>query len=186
MTEPASPLPPEAAVRRDWPDLGDLVRHIVDTHHRYVRDAIPAITTGLHRLVNQYAPVHPELHPIRQTFAQLGEELLTHMEKEEHILFPYIDELAAAHERKGPFPASPFGTIANPVRMMEDDHQEALALVATLRDLTHDYTPARDWAGVDAACYAGLARFEADLRQHIDLENTVLFPRALDLEARLT
>ncbi len=170
----------------DWPDLGALVRHIVDTHHRYVRQALPAITTDLHRLVSEHGPGHPELHRVRQTFAHLAEELLAHMEKEEHILFPYIGELAVAHNRTGPFPPSPFGTIANPVRMMEDEHEAALALVASLRDLTHGYAAPPEWPQDDAACYAGLARFEADLRQHIDLENTLLFPRALDLEERLT
>ena len=172
------------AAADDWPDLGALVRYIIDTHHRYVRGAVPAITQALHRLVTQHGQSQPDLHPIRQTFAQLGDELLTHMEKEENILFPYIEELAAAHRRTSPFPPSPFGTIANPVRMMEDDHQEALTLMAGLRDLTHDYAPARDWTAEDAACFTALSRFEADLRTHIELENTVLFPRALDLEER--
>lgn len=185
MTEPASTHAPAIGTPSDWPDLGLLVRHIIDTHHGYVRRAIPAITQALHRLANQYGASHPELHPIRQTFAQLGDELLTHMEKEEHILFPYIGELAAAHRRTGSFPPSPFGTVANPVRMMEDDHQEALALMASVRALTQGYTPAPEWPPEDAACYAALARFEADLRQHIELENTVLFPGALDLEERL-
>lgn len=169
----------------DWPDLGELVRYIVATHHHYVRHAVPAVTKALGRLVNHYGPSHPELHPIRQTFAQLGDELLTHMEKEENILFPYIEELAAAHRRTGPFPPSPFGTIANPVRMMEDDHQEALALMARLRALTHGFAPRAEWSAEDREGYAALSRFEADLLQHVDIENTVLFPRALDLEERL-
>lgn len=173
------------AAADDWPDLGALVRHIVATHHRFVRNAVPAVAQALNRLANQYGPGHPELHPIRQTFAQLGDELLTHMEKEEHILFPYIEELAAAHERTGRFPPSPFGTIANPVRMMEDDHQEALALMARLRELTHDFAAPAEWSAEDRAGYAALARFEADLIRHVGIENTVLFPRALDLEERL-
>lgn len=185
MTRPASPQTPATGTPSDWPDLGLLVRHIIDTHHDYVRRAIPAITRALHQLVNRYGASHPELHATRQTFAQLGEELLTHMEKEEHILFPYIGELAAAHRGTGPFPSSPFGTVANPVRMMEDDHQEALALIESIRTLTRGYTPAPEWPDEDAACYGVLVQFEADLRRHVELENTVLFPGALDLEDRL-
>lgn len=185
MAESASPHLPGTSEPDEWRNLGDLVRHIIDTHHRYVRQAVPALTAQLRRLVNTYGHGHPELHSIRQTFTQLGEELLTHMEKEENILFPYIRELAAAHSGSEPFPANPFGTVANPVRMMEDDHQEALALMASLHSLTLGYTPAHDWPEDDAACYAELAHFEADLLQHITLENTVLFPRALDLEERL-
>ncbi len=186
MTESASRDPAAPPEPDHWPDLGLLVRHIVETHHRYVRQAVPEITVGLHHLVNVHGPTHPSLHRVRQMFARLGEELRTHMEKEEHILFPYITELAGASARTGPFPPSPFGTVANPVRMMEDDHQDALGLIADLRELTEGYTPPLEWSSDDAACYAALARFEADLRRHIQLEDTVLFPGALDLEERLT
>jgi regulator of cell morphogenesis and NO signaling len=170
----------------DWPDLGALVRHIVDTHHRYVRSAVPAITTALQRLGDQHGHTRPDLRRVPQAFAELADELLTHMHKEENILFPYIAELAAADRRTQPCPSSPFGTIANPVRLMEDDHQKAMTLMEGLRNLTHDYTPDPGWTTENAACYAALARFDADLRTHIDLENSVLFPRALDLEERLT
>ena len=162
MTESASSNAPEAPGADDWRDLGELVRHIVDTHHRYLRQALPDITAGLNHLVNQHGLGHPELHRVRQTFAQLGEELLAHLEKEEHILFPYITELAGTQDRTGRLASSPFGTIANPVRMMEDDHLDALGLMAGLRDLTRGYVPPPEWPQADAACYGALARFEAD------------------------
>jgi regulator of cell morphogenesis and NO signaling len=174
------------AAAADWPDLGALVQHIIHTHHRYVRVALPAIAQALQRLADQHGQTLPDLQPVRRMFAQLGEELLTHMEKEEQILFPYITELAATQRRTGPLPPSPFGTIAHPVRMMEDDHQEALTLMADLRTLTNQYTPDASWTPEDAACYSALSRFEADLVAHIELENTVLFPRALDLEEHLS
>jgi len=182
MTEsvfhPSGAPPPD-----DWRNLGDLVRHIVHAHHHYVRRALPEITAGLNDLATRHGAVHPHLHQVRQTFAALGDALLMHMEKEEHILFPYITELAGSIGR---LPPSPFGTIANPVRMMEDDHEDALAHLAELRTLTNSFTAPPEWAPGDAAPYIALARFGADLQQHIHLENTVLFPGALDLEVRLT
>lgn len=186
MTEPTASHPAGASARDEWHDLGALVRHIVDRHHHYVRTEVPAITTGLNRLVNTHSHAHPELHQVRQAFAQLGADLLAHMEKEEHILFPYIDELVAAHRRTGPFPPSPFGTVANPVRMMEDEHRDALALLESLRTLTNNFAAPFDWAKSDAVTLAALARFGADLVEHIRLEDTILFPQALDLEERLT
>ena len=168
-----------------WPDLEALIRHIVETHHRYVRQAVPALTATLHQLVDRHGATTAPLHELRQAFAQLSEELLTHMEREEHILFPYVAELAAAQRRTGPLPPSPFGTVANPVRMMEDDHQDALALIARIRSLADGYVAPNDWPSDDRACYDALGRFESDLRAHIEIEDTVLFPRALDLEERL-
>ncbi len=186
MTEPAPSRHGGTAATGEWPDLGVLIRHIIDRHHRYVREEVSAITSGLNHLVNAHGHTHPELHQTRQAFAQLGADLLAHMDKEEHILFPYINELVVASRGTGSFPPSPFGTIVNPVRMMEDEHQHALTILSGLRALTHNFTPPLDWPGSDGASLAALARFGADLLEHIRLEDTILFPRALDLEEQLT
>lgn len=168
----------------DWPDLALLTRHIVETHHQYVRASIPRISACLDALAQDVDMSGPELPRVRTTFSALGLELLAHLTKEEQILFPYIDELARAkHDQNRP-PSSPFGTIANPVRMMEDDHVAALELMEQIRNLTHRYTRLE---GAPAAqrCLSHLAAFDADLRVHTNIENHVLFPRALDLENEL-
>lgn len=185
MTQPNSPSP-EACPPDDWRDLSALAGYIVAAHHRYVRDAVPDLNRHLHRLVERQGLSRPELPTVEHTFAQLGHDLLAHLEKEEHILFPYICELAAAESGLTPLPPNPFGTIANPLRMMEEEHRTAIAHLEALRDLTGHYVPPADWPRADADCYASLARFDADLQRHVYLENTLLFPRALDLEGRLS
>ena len=164
--------------------LDRMTRLIIDQHHRYVREATPTINAWLDKLVSRHGARHPELAQVRDTFRELGDELATHMAKEENILFPFIDALAAA-ERGGGHPASPFGTILNPVRVMEADHQLAGELQSRLRTLTSGFEPPADGCTTYRLCYAELAHFEADLHRHIHLENNVLFPRALDLEQTL-
>jgi regulator of cell morphogenesis and NO signaling len=107
------------------------------------------------------------------------------MVKEEHILFPYIDALAAASRAGGRLPSSPFGTILNPIGMMEAEHRHAGDQLETLRRLTDAYTPPADGCTTYRLCYEELARFEADLHRHVHLENNVLFPRAVELEREL-
>ena len=107
------------------------------------------------------------------------------MVKEENVLFPYIDELAAAVRAGSRLPSSPFGTVLHPVRAMEEDHRAAAELTAELRALTSDFTPPADACQTYRSCFAELERFEADLRTHVHLENHVLFPRAIELEQRL-
>ncbi len=175
-SEDATPSPEQ------WPDLSLLTRHIIDTHHHYVRTALPSITAGLHQLVSQAGADHPELVRVREIFVALGGELIAHMTKEEQILFPYIDELAGARRLGTTPPPSPFGTIANPVRMMEEDHEEALGQVQRLRELTHGYSTPADGTADHHRCLSELAAFDADLQRHTTIENTVLFPQALDLE----
>lgn len=166
--------------------LDDLVGHIVSTHHDYARQAIPDIAASLRVLATIAADERPELRLIRQTFDHLGTSLLGHMDKEEHLLFPYLRDLAAAEATQAPLPPGPFGTLANPVRMMEDEHLDILRMLDCLRDLTHHYQPPPVALPGLADCYEALRRFDADLRAHVRLEEHNLYPRGLDLEARLT
>jgi regulator of cell morphogenesis and NO signaling len=170
----------------EWNDLGVLTRHIVETHHRYVRDTTPVVSAWLDKLTRKHGAMHPELEMIRETFGRLGDELAAHMTKEENILFPFIDDLAHASRTGGRPPRSPFGTLLNPVRVMETDHELAGQLLDDLRRLTGGFTPPRDGCETYRLCFRELERFSADLHRHVHLENNVLFPRALDLEEGLS
>jgi regulator of cell morphogenesis and NO signaling len=173
------------AAPAEWQDLAALTRHIVNRHHGYVRATLPAITAWLDRLVAKHGERHPELDVIRQTFKKLSDELTTHMMKEENILFPYIEDLAKAHERGAHSPSSPFGTVHNPIRMMEAEHELAGELAATIRAQSSGYVPPADACTTYRLCYAELQEFERDLHRHVHLENYVLFPRAVELERAL-
>jgi regulator of cell morphogenesis and NO signaling len=164
-----------------WP-LDRLIDHIVARHHTYTRLALPAIRTYLTKLEAVHGQRHPELVHVRRTFDELSEDLLHHLYKEEQILFPYVRELVH-HARHPASPLlNPFGTVENPIRMMEHEHQEAGDALRLLRGLTQGYETPPDGCGTYAACMAELSRFERDLHRHIHLENNVLFPAAVALE----
>ena len=67
--------------------------------------------------------------------------------------------------------------------MMTQEHDAAGTLLADIRDLSHGFTAPEDACPTYHAFYDGLKEFEQDLHQHIHLENNILFPRAIDLEA---
>ncbi len=170
----------------EWKELDDLSRYIVRRHHGYVREQTPVIAAYLDKLVARHGERHPELAEIRAIFTSLSEEMAAHMMKEENILFPFIELLAVNARKGGRLPAGPFGTVMNPVRMMEEDHREAGESLTQLRQLTSAYTPPPDGCTTYRLCYKELADFEADLHRHIHLENSVLFPQAVELERRLS
>lgn len=172
--------------RTDPERLLVLLDHITTTHHVYVRRAIPDITRQLKRLKSTAGLERPELALVLATFERMAVTLLAHLDKEEHLLFPYIRELAAATVAGGPLPTNPFGTIVHPLRMMEDEHTSAVADLRILEDLTRHYAPPSLRIPGLAEAYGALKGFDADLREHIRKEDHDLFPRALDLEARFT
>jgi len=159
-----------------------LVEHIVETHHGYVRTALPLIARYLAKLLEVHGGRHPELAEVRVAFARIARDLEQHMMKEEQVLFPYICELAEREESCGRMP-SPFGTVENPILMMEREHRAAADDLRTVRELTDNYTAPADGCTTYAVCFAELARFEADLHRHVHLENNVLFPAAIALES---
>jgi regulator of cell morphogenesis and NO signaling len=163
-----------------WP-LERLIDHIVAVHHAYVRAALPTIARYLAKLEEVHGARHPELSRVRAYFDQIGADLQQHMVKEEQVLFPYVRELAARQETCG-FARSPFGTIENPIHMMEREHREAADGLRIIRELTHGYAVPSDGCTTYAVSMAELARFERDLHEHVHLENNVLFPKAIGLE----
>lgn len=190
FAEVAALLAKAAAARtsadRDWLTSGqaELVEHIVNTHHAYVRQELPRLTALITKVQGVHGKNHPELAPIARSFAEIANEMTMHMMKEENILFPYIVDMEKAAQGKGPQPVAMFGTVQNPVRMMMQEHDSAGANLKAIRELSGDYTVPADGCTSYRVLYEALAAFEADLHQHIHLENNILFPRAIEMEER--
>jgi regulator of cell morphogenesis and NO signaling len=161
-----------------------LIAYIVSKHHAYVRSGLPAIAAHLRKIVAAHGGNHPELRVMAEVFEALAGELTTHMAKEEKILFPYISAMADAVGRGDRLPVAPFGSVDNPIRMMEDEHDRAGSLMARIRDLSAGYAPPADGCTTYRVCFRELAEFERDLHAHVHLENNVLFPKARALAQR--
>jgi regulator of cell morphogenesis and NO signaling len=162
--------------------LSELIDYILEKHHAFTRDEMERITALAEKVATKHAGNHPELLAVRELFAKLCEDLRPHMFKEEMILFPYIKQLEQAAAAGTRAPYAPFGTVANPVRMMMLEHDTAGELLRALRATSDDYSAPADGCVSYQTFYRALAEFEADLHRHIHLENNVLFPRAVGLE----
>jgi regulator of cell morphogenesis and NO signaling len=161
---------------------GFLIDYIVANHHAYVRAALPVVSAHTQKIAERHGTAHPELVEIARVFAGVAQEMTQHMMKEEHILFPYIRSLVAQHAQGCPAAPSPFGTVRNPIRMMEMEHQSAGDAMRRIRSLSRDYAVPDDACTSYRATLGELQEFEDDLHQHVHLENNILFPKALMLE----
>lgn len=168
----------------DW-SLDFLADYIVNTHHSYVEKTLPDIRAYSEKVKNVHGSRHPELIPIRQLVEAVYTELMSHMVKEERILFPYIKELAKAKDGKQPLQASHFGTVQNPINMMEMEHEAVGEDLAKIRELSNNFTLPDDACASYTLLYRMLDEFEQDLMLHVHLENNILFPKALEIEKKL-
>lgn len=173
------------AIDKDWyaAPLAELVNHIVQVHHGYMKTALPRLRSLVPMVLKAHGTHHGEvLRQVQDLFTALDTELSSHLMKEEQVLFPYI-VAAEAHRQGGPEgPAACFGSVGNPIRQMEHEHESAGQALAKLGEVTCDYALPADACPTFRAMYEELQRMEGDLHQHIHLENNILFPRAVELE----
>lgn len=160
--------------------LTELVDHIEQTHHVYLREALPRLQAQAAKVREAHGDSRPEVREMGDVLAALIDELDLHMQKEEQILFPGVRTL---EQTRG---AVQFhcGSLANPIRVMEMEHDGAGEALARLRELSGGYQPPAGACETFRAWYRGLVELEHDLHRHIHKENNVLFPRVLALEER--
>jgi regulator of cell morphogenesis and NO signaling len=164
--------------------LSQLTRHIVETHHAYVRKEIPRLNALLEKVTSRHGSVHPELTAMKLVFAFVGKDMLNHMQKEEQVLFPYIDSLEHSGSEGAALPIAPFGSVTRPVECMMRDHEKAGKETQQIRDLSNGFTLPEGACLTYRALYDGLREFEQDLHRHVYLENNILFPRAIEIESK--
>ena len=162
--------------------LAGLTKHIRERHHSYVRDTIPRLRGLLTKVREKHGSNHRELSEIAELFEHLSREMLMHMQKEEHILFPFIDSLERTVNSGGVVEPPFFRTVRNPIYSMMKEHDSTGEQMRQIRAASNGFTPPADACASYQAVYQGLEEFEKDLHLHVHLENNILFPRAVELE----
>jgi regulator of cell morphogenesis and NO signaling len=161
--------------------LGGLADEIEATHHAFMKRELPRLEGLLAKVRAAHADRHPELNDIAAVFAGFKDEIDSHLMKEERILFPMIRQLETATS----LPTFHCGSVKNPIRVMEHEHDDAGSALARMRALTGGFVAPADGCATYQALMQGLAAVEADLHRHIHKENNILFPKAAALEAGL-
>ena len=154
-----------------------LISYIQIHHHFYVRNAIPTIQNHIEKLVLKHGAKYPYMIEVKALFKEVAEELLPHLEKEEHVLFPRIKTISSSDIQKDKT-AIKDGYIDTPVHELEIEHEKAGDLLYAIRTLTNNYTAPETACTTHRICLEELKAFEEDLHQHVHLENNLLFPMA--------
>ncbi len=166
--------------------LSRLVDHIVETHHAFMKDQLPRLDGLLAKVQKAHSSMHGDmLTQLRRAFDAIRSELEAHLMKEEQILFPLIRQTDAFMNDGGQRPVSHCGSVANPIRQMEVEHDDAGNELAIIRKLTDGYQLPIDACPTFEALYDGLQAMEDDLHEHIHKENNILFPKSIEQEAEM-
>ncbi len=175
----------DSAPRRDGPDwsqatLTALSDHIQAVHHGYLREALPRLSALTARVAERHTAKDPRLAELADVFAGFREEVESHTNKEDQVLFPAIRSLESNVE-----PSPIAKRIAEPIQQMLAEHDDAGASLVRMRELTDGFSPRADACNTHRAMLDALAELELDMHQHIHLENNILFPKAIQKSSQL-
>lgn len=168
----------------EW-SLDFLIDYIVNNHHSYVKRMIPVLAAHTQKIASVHGKNHPELAQVAISFERVYKDLKHHMMKEEQILFPFVKQLVNAKKNATKSEAPYFGSVKNPIRMMEAEHQAAGDELYEIRNLTNNYLVPDDACNTYSVTMQELRDFEEDLHKHVYLENYILFPKSIELEKEL-
>lgn len=162
-----------------------LIQHIVRIYHQRVRRDLPTLVRQAGKLADTNGEQAPVLKTLEKLVAQLQHEMLSHIQKEEGVLFPFIVQMEEDSILAYPPAHACFRTVSHPVFMMVQEHESANSIMKEIRGCTGDFTLPEGACPTHRALFDGLCAFETDLQEHIHLENDVLFPRSIQMEAEL-
>jgi regulator of cell morphogenesis and NO signaling len=154
-------------VRWDERPTGQLLDFILARYHAPLRGELDRLLEMAEKVERVHGAKDPERLPrLHSLVAELRRDLLEHLAKEESVLFPWI--------RRGEAK-----TAGGPISVMLREHDTAGALLREIEVITEGHSPPPGACNTWRALYLGLAELDRDLKDHIHLENHVLFPRAL-------
>jgi regulator of cell morphogenesis and NO signaling len=161
--------------------LDALCEQIVTRYHAALQRSLPRIRDEL----TQLTASTPSLRCVSLAFGELADRIEGHLAKEENLLFPALESLAVAEREGGTRPALPFATILHPIRLMETEHVGIEAALDRLCEAVSAVAEPDSLSPSWQSCATELAQLALDLREHHRVEDTLLFPRAIELDRRL-
>lgn len=162
--EPAAPPEPKE-INWELRSQADLVDHIEQHYHAGLRRDLPALADAARKIEKEHKSHASVPSGLSDLLAEFFSTLDSHMMKEEHMLFPPLRTGARG------------GELDMPMRMMEREHDDHAKELSKIRELTREFVAPADATSEWTTLYEGLAALETALRQHIYLEDNILFVR---------
>lgn len=167
-------------------DIDFLIDYIINVHHRYLKKAASPTRELLGEFTDEHLKKFSWLPELGKQYDRLVVQLEEAMQREEDVLFPYIRQIAHAHEDRESYAALLVRTLRKPVAdTINRTNDPVEGILASIRQLTGNYSIPANACTSNKVVIAKLQEMDTDISQHYYLEQNVLFPRALAIEKEI-
>ncbi|TNF43548.1 MAG: hypothetical protein EP311_02955 [Cytophagales bacterium] len=176
----AANLPETADLHICPPDL--LAHYFEATQHAWIREKRFEILQSFQDFKQNLGKKSDQITELEDLFSKASEELVMYLEREELIIFPYINSIAQNPEKLVLFRQPPFDQIAEKIHFLMKEHDRLKELFDRVSQLTRNYASLKEFGKGGKELMDKLREFHLQLNEHLELEHRVLFPRVLEPE----
>ncbi|HVZ57928.1 MAG TPA: DUF542 domain-containing protein [Chitinophagaceae bacterium] len=170
---------------QEW-DMDFMLDYIINVHHKFLYSFLPDLGLLLEQFVLDHGKKFHYLGEIRANFLRLQQEILPHLAQEENVIFPYIRQIAHAYKDGESYAGLLVRTLRKPIdTIMHYEHETVESILTRMRVLTDSYALPSNYCASHKVVFGKLQELDNDLVQHLYLENSILFPKAIAMETEL-
>jgi regulator of cell morphogenesis and NO signaling len=141
-----------------------VIAKLIAPHHQYLHRTMPFLAALATKVARVHGDREPSLREVARHVDTLVETLRLHLAEEETVLFPALIE-------------GRVDGVTPLLLAMREEHEQVGAMLAELRRAAADFIPPAWACNSYRTLMSELAILEADVFEHVHVENHVLLPR---------
>ena len=165
--------------------IGEILTYLQATHRYYLTKKLPEIEQSLLHIFSRYGKTHKLLAELCLFFNDYKNDLIAHVKMEEREFFPYIKRLVKAGQ--GELNAAEITELLSSASIAQftDHHDSIEDELKGVSEIIKRYSEYEATPLPYRIFLNQVELFELELRKHAIIEDHVLVPMAMELEAKL-
>jgi regulator of cell morphogenesis and NO signaling len=152
-----------------------VMSYLITTHHEFTRNIMAEIGELIHQAELELDDPPAELSQLAALWKKYHEAMVMHLHDEEHILFPWIEQLDHSDKTSEEISLAYSGS----VKQMLEEHKHHERDLRKVKMLADRLSQKGGYAPVLARLAYKLKQLNQDLQEHMEIESSLLFPRIL-------
>ena len=164
-----------------------VIDSLKQSHRIFMRRRLPYMTelVAHTQLLDSQSPYHEIVNDLKIAFPLFAEDFIHHILEEEAEIFTHILRLDDVVYHQVPLSKIYFAMENKSIVKFAASHTTDDDDMTGIREMTNQYEIKKDTPFMLKVLYTELLAFEKELSEHAAIENQILIPKALKLEAQV-